>query len=83
MKTLAFDRRQKMSLYAASGCPEYWIANLLDMVLEVYRDPQRDESRPFGATYRNVQRLKPGDMVAPRERSEHAIAVDELLPSAR
>ena len=34
--SLAYDRRTKGPLYARAGIPEYWIANLLDNVLEVY-----------------------------------------------
>jgi Uma2 family endonuclease len=40
--SLAFDRREKGSLYARAQVPEYWIVNLNDHVLEVYREPQPD-----------------------------------------
>jgi Uma2 family endonuclease len=36
--SLADDRR-KAALYAASGVREYWIVNLEDEVIEVYREP--------------------------------------------
>jgi Uma2 family endonuclease len=29
-----------MELYARSGIPEYWIVNLVDRRLEVFRNPQ-------------------------------------------
>jgi Uma2 family endonuclease len=38
--TLRFDRTQKMRLYATYFIPEYWIVNLIDNCLEVYRQPQ-------------------------------------------
>jgi len=38
--TLRFDRTQKLRLYATHGITEYWIVNLLDQCLEVYRQPQ-------------------------------------------
>jgi Uma2 family endonuclease len=38
--TLRFDRSQKARLYATYGIPEYWIINLIDNCLEVYRQPQ-------------------------------------------
>ncbi len=38
--TLRFDRNQKLHLYAAHQIPEYWIVNLIDNCLEVYRQPQ-------------------------------------------
>jgi Uma2 family endonuclease len=38
--TLHFDRTQKLRLYATYHIPEYWIINLIDDSLEVYRHPQ-------------------------------------------
>ena len=38
--TLNFDRGRKRAIYAAAGVPEYWILNLIDGVLEVYREPR-------------------------------------------
>lgn len=38
--TLAVDRGPKQRLYAAAGIPEYWIVNLPDRQLEVYRRPE-------------------------------------------
>lgn len=41
--TLRFDREQKRRLYAKHAIPEYWIVNLIDNCLEVYRQPQDDD----------------------------------------
>ena len=38
--TLAYDRAAKLRAYARDGITEYWIVNLVDDQLEVYRDPQ-------------------------------------------
>lgn len=38
--TLAYDRGNKLSLYAESGIPEVWISNIQDKVLEVCREPR-------------------------------------------
>jgi Uma2 family endonuclease len=46
--SLAFDRGHKGSLYARAGVPDYWIVNLEDRVLEVYRDPGPDAAAPYG-----------------------------------
>ena len=40
--SLAYDRSEKLSLYAEAGIPEVWIRNLQDDVLEVYREPMGD-----------------------------------------
>jgi Uma2 family endonuclease len=39
--SLAYDQNQKLHLYALHNIPEYWLLNLNDSCLEVYR-------RPFG-----------------------------------
>ena len=38
--TLRFDKTTKLRLYASHVIPEYWIVNLIDNCLEVYRHPQ-------------------------------------------
>src|SRR5437762_6277686 len=37
--SLQSDRERKGSLYARAGLPDYWIVNLENRVLEVYREP--------------------------------------------
>lgn len=37
--TLHRDRSKKLAIYGRAGVPEYWIVNLLDDTLEVYRVP--------------------------------------------
>ena len=34
-----FDQKVKLKLYAKAGIPEYWIVNIPDEQLEIYRDP--------------------------------------------
>jgi Uma2 family endonuclease len=43
--TLRFDRGQKLRLYANHQIPEYWIVNLIDHCLEVYRQPDNGDYR--------------------------------------
>jgi hypothetical protein len=64
--TLRFDRGRKGSLYARSGIADYWILNLVDRQLEVYRDPVADASRPFGSRYASRTDLGPNDTVRAR-----------------
>src|SRR5437762_1179786 len=40
--SLDFDRTHKGSLYARAGIQDYWVVNLVERVLEVYRDPGPD-----------------------------------------
>jgi len=39
LSSLLQDRLSKQRIYAATGCPEYWIVNLRDGCVEVYRAP--------------------------------------------
>jgi Uma2 family endonuclease len=71
--SLAFDRGRKRALYARAGIPEYWVLNLIDATLEVYREPEGDR-------YRSAVTLGPGDRVRPVAAPGSAIAVDDLLP---
>jgi Uma2 family endonuclease len=78
--SLAFDRKQKGSLYARAGIAEYWIVNLEDRVVEVYRDPGPDLTAPFGWRYTSVDRFRPGDSVTPLGVPAAPVAMAALLP---
>jgi Uma2 family endonuclease len=41
--TLQFDRQQKRKQYAVAGIPEYWIVNLIDRCVEIYKGPARHD----------------------------------------
>jgi Uma2 family endonuclease len=77
------DRIRKGSLYAASGIPEYWIVNLVDYVLEVYRDPQPDTAAEFMANYANVVRLDTTQTILPLNMSGTAINIADLFPEVQ
>ncbi|MBM4442804.1 MAG: Uma2 family endonuclease [Candidatus Rokubacteria bacterium] len=78
--SLAFDRERKGSLYARGGIADYWIVNVADRSLEVYREPSRDRSAAFGWRYLSVDRLTPPADVAPLALPEVRVAVAQLLP---
>jgi Uma2 family endonuclease len=78
--SLAFDRRDKGSLYARAGIPEYWIINLVDRVLEVHRGPEREPSAPYGWVYRSRVTLVAPAIVAPVGIRGVQVPVAGLLP---
>ena len=78
--SLRFDREQKGSLYARAGIGDYWIVNLVDRVLEVYRDPAPAQSAPYGWRYRSVAVLAPPAAAAPLAFPSCQIAVADLMP---
>jgi Uma2 family endonuclease len=78
--SLGPDRDTKGSLYARGAVQDYWIVNLVDRALEVYRDPAPDSSAPYGWRYRSVERLTGPDRVALLGLPAVHIAVSDLLP---
>jgi len=78
--SLALDREHKGSLYARARLPEYWIVNLVDRVLEVYREPAPDAAALFGWTYRVALTLGPDKYVTPLAVPSARILVADFLP---
>jgi Uma2 family endonuclease len=78
--SVSFDRGRKGSLYARAGLEDYWIVNLVDRVLEVYRDPAPDPAAYYGWAYRSVVTLTPPAVAAPLAFPASRIAVADLLP---
>lgn len=72
--SLEFDRTRKARIYARAGIAEYWIFNLLDQVVEVYRDPTPNDGYATQRIAGASESIQP--MGAPRA----TIAVAELLP---
>lgn len=72
--SLAVDRSRKGRIYATAGIPEYWIVNLIDDVVEVYRDPRPDLGY---ATHVDVGA---DQSIAPLSLPSARIAAKDLLP---
>lgn len=71
--TLAFDCTTKAALYAASGVPEYWVADLVGRRLIVHRVP--------GLTgYADVAIIGAGDRIASLAQPDASALVADLLP---
>lgn len=77
--SLALDREHKGSLYARAGLPDYWVVNLPDRVLEVYRDAEPDVASPFGWHYRSVGVLGSTASVSPLALPGGRIRICDLL----
>jgi Uma2 family endonuclease len=68
--SLEFDRGEKLAAYAEAGVADYWIVNLFDEQIEVYREPS-------GLTYQK-QTIHRGDDAV------HPLALpDAALPPSR
>jgi len=80
VSSLALDRQHKGSLYARAGLEDYWILNLVDRVLEVYRQPVADTAAAFGWRYGSRQTLEADGTIAPLAALDAAVRVADLLP---
>lgn len=71
---LMHDREIKLRIYAHAGFAEYWIVNLVDRRLEVYRRPQPD------GLFGDVTFFAPGESVSPLGSPGGLLNVVDLLP---
>jgi Uma2 family endonuclease len=78
--TLRYDRVVKFSLYALVGIADYWIINLVDRQLEVYRNPVPDKSQKYGWGYADEMILTAADFATPLAAPQARVAVADLLP---
>jgi Uma2 family endonuclease len=78
--SLALDRLRKGELYARAGISDYWVVNLIDRVLEVYREPGSASAGQRHFRYASVRRLEPTELVTPLAAPAAGIRVADLLP---
>jgi Uma2 family endonuclease len=80
--SLRYDRR-KARLYAKHGLADYWILNIQDRQLELYRDPVPGGGRKGSPPYENIRVLHEFDTITPLAVPNASVRVTDLLPSAR
>ncbi len=71
--TITYDQTRTAVLYAIHGIPEYWIVNLCDSCINVYRGP-KNEGYQSHETFRGPERL------APLYARERDFSASEFLP---
>ena len=77
---LRLARGRKAVVYARAGIADYWIVNLVDRVLEVYREPARPGPALRRWSYAAVETLSADATITPLARRAAVIRVDDLLP---
>lgn len=78
--TLSYDRNRKASLYAKFSIRDYWVLNLKNRKLEVYRTPIEDENAYYGFSFAEKLTFKESDEVSPLANPDAKIKVADLLP---
>jgi Uma2 family endonuclease len=74
--TIKFDREVKAPLYAAAGICEYWIVNLIDDRLEIYRQPE-------GNIYTRIEIVTPPRSISLPQFSDIAIDISSFFPAKK
>jgi Uma2 family endonuclease len=80
LSRLRFDREHKGSLYARAGIADYWIVNIPERSVEVYREPVPDGTARFGWRYGRSITLGPDQRVSPLAAPNAAVLIADLLP---
>ena len=78
--SLVFDRDSKGSLYARAGVAEYWIVNLIEDVVEVYREPRADAAAAFGWRYTRKEVFGIAVSIAPGAVPTTHVPVSDIVP---
>lgn len=74
--SIKFDRETKAPLYAAAGISEYWIVNLIDDRLEIYRQPEGD-------IYTSIEIIKPPRSIGLPQFSDITLDISDLFPTSK
>ena len=70
---LAYDREIKANIYARSGIVDYWVLNVNDRQLHVFREPAEDG-------YQSEVILEETASISPLQFPDINIAIQEMLP---
>ncbi len=71
--SLAYDREVKAKIYARSGIADYWVLNVCDRQLHVFREPAEDG-------YQSEVVLGENASISPLQFPAFNIAIGEMLP---
>jgi Uma2 family endonuclease len=74
--TIKFDRETKAPLYAAAGISEYWIVNLIDDRLEIYRQPE-------GNIYTSIEIVTPPRSIRLPHFPEISLNISDFFPASK
>jgi Uma2 family endonuclease len=78
--TLFFDTTTKAELYATAAVPEYWVIDLQNRRLLVFRDPVALPEGLGATAYRTHLTFDPADAVSPLAAPAATVRVADLLP---
>jgi Uma2 family endonuclease len=71
--SLAYDRERKRTAYAEAGVREYWIVNLQEDIIEVFREPADGK-------YIVMLSFAPGQQLSPLAFEDVIVPVSDIIP---
>jgi Uma2 family endonuclease len=74
------DAGPKLRAYARAGIGDYWIINLQQQRVDVYRGLENATGKAAGWRYADVAHRGRGEAVSPLGRPDLSFAVDGMLP---
>lgn len=74
------DSGPKLRAYAAGNVRDYWIVNIPEQRVEVYRSPENPTRKAAGWRYAHNEFFTRGQQVRPLMRPDVSFPVDALLP---
>ncbi len=78
--TLDTDRTDKVGIYAEARIADYWIINIKDRVVEVYREPAAISGTLLGYGYRSVRHYTEDEQISLLFAPETVLNIEDLLP---
>lgn len=78
VSSISLDREIKTRLYAKAGIEDYWIVNINEKCVEVYRKPFNDPEKGF--IYREQAVFGADQSISPLAKPEVLIKVADILP---
>jgi Uma2 family endonuclease len=78
--SLAIDLTEKAERYATAGIADYWVLDVVNRQLHLFRDPQALPAGLGATAYKTHLTLGPSDRVSPLAAPGVSILVGELLP---
>jgi Uma2 family endonuclease len=78
--TLEEDTHEKASLYASGGIEDYWVVDLVNDQVLVFRSPKPEARSKFGTNYASVSAHRRDDKLTPLAAPNARVLVNDLLP---
>jgi Uma2 family endonuclease len=78
--TVEDDTHDKASLYASGGIEDYWVVDLVNDQVLVFRSPKPEAGSKFGLNYASVLAHKRDDKLTPLAAPNARVLVSDLLP---